>query len=264
MRSRSSTWPPVTERVSSETRTLPGTTLIRHGCVSSSPVVPTVVLPISLARRSTSRIVSAAGIAASTRKSIGVAPAWSARPVKWKSPCTYPGRAWTTPMRLPVSCSTRPCSIWTSIQPVRPSISSIDSCQRSGSYPAAFAESQKEVPSGARIVVFSSSSVTRCSMIREPSSIWPKPEPSSSRKLIRRSGMCWPDSCARRQTSSAVTTPRVPSYLPPLRLESQCEPMPNAGAPLGTLEATSVPTGSRQTSKPIFSSSRVKYCSVFS
>ena len=76
--------------------------------------------------------------------------------------------------------------------------------------------------------------------------------------------MCWPDSCASRQTSSAVTTPSVPSYLPPLRLESQCEPMPKAGAPLGTFEAISVPTGSRHTVKPIASSSRVKYCSVFS
>jgi hypothetical protein len=99
-------------------------------------------------------------------------------------------------------------------------------------------------------------------MIREPSSICPKPEPSSSRNEIRRSGRPSPASAARRQISSAVHTPSVPSYLPPLRLESQCEPTPNAGASGATLDATSVPTGSCQTLKPIFSSSLVKYASV--
>ncbi len=94
----------------------------------------------------------------------------------------------------------------------------------------------------------SSSSVTRWSMIREPSSICPKPEPSSSRNEITRSGRSSPWSAASRATSSATTTPSVPSHLPPLRLESQCEPMPKASAPRGRLEATRVPTGSCQTS----------------
>ena len=67
-----------------------------------------------------------------------------------------------------------------------------------------------------------------------------------------------PASAARRHTSSAVHTPSVPSYLPPLRFESQCEPTPNAGAPGATLEAISVPTGSCQTVKPMRSSSAVK------
>ena len=39
----------------------------------------------------------------------------------------------TMPMRLPVSCSTRACSMCISIQPVRPSSTRIDSRQRSGS-----------------------------------------------------------------------------------------------------------------------------------
>ena len=95
-------------------------------------------------------------------------------------------------------------------------------------------------------------------MIREPSSICPKPEPSSSRNEISRSGSPSPASAASRQTSSAVHTPSVPSYLPPLRFESQCEPTPKAGASGATLEAISVPTGSCQTAKPIASSSAVK------
>ena len=95
-------------------------------------------------------------------------------------------------------------------------------------------------------------------MIRLPSSIWPKPEPSSSRNEISCSGRPRPSSSFRRQTSSAVTTPIVPSYLPPFRFESQCEPMPKAGSPGGRFRATSVPTGSSPTSKPIASSSRVK------
>ena len=89
-----------------------------------------------------------------------------------------------------------------------------------------------------------SSSVTRWAMILLPSSIWPKPEPSSSRKEISCSGRPRPSSSFSRQTSSAVTTPIVPSYLPPLRFESQCEPMPNTFSPCGRLRATSVPTGS--------------------
>ena len=43
------------------------------------------------------------------------------------------------------------------------------------------------------------------------------------------SGRSRPSSAFSRQTSSAVTTPIVPSYLPPFRLESQCDPMPKAG-----------------------------------
>ena len=93
-------------------------------------------------------------------------------------------------------------------------------------------------------------------MMRLPSSIWPKPEPSSSRNEISWSGS--PSSSLRRQTSSAVTTPIVPSYLPPFRFESQCEPIPNTGSPRGRLRATSVPTGSSYTSKPRLSSSRAK------
>ena len=108
----------------------------------------------------------------------------------------------------------------------------------------------------------SSSSLTRWSMIRDPSSIWPKPEPSSSRNEISRNGSPSPASAGQRQTSSAVQTPSVPSYLPPFRFESQCDPTPNAGAPGATLDAISVPTGSCQTAKPIASSSRVKYASV--
>ena len=38
------------------------------------------------------------------------------------------------------------------------------------------------------------------------------------------SGRSSPSSAFRRHTSSAVTTPIVPSYLPPFRFESQCEP----------------------------------------
>jgi hypothetical protein len=94
--------------------------------------------------------------------------------------------------------------------------------------------------------------------IRLPSSICPKPEPSSSRNETSCSGRSRPNSAFRRQTSSAATTPIVPSYLPPLRLESQCEPIPNTGSPGGRLRATSVPTGSVETSKPSSSSAPVK------
>ena len=108
--------------------------------------------------------------------------------------------------------------------------------------------SQNERPSSiARNRSRRSSSVTRCAMIRLPSSIWPKPEPSSSRNETSWSGSPSPRSSFRRQTSSAVTTPIVPSYLPPLRFESQCEPIPKAGSPRGRLRATRFPTGSRST-----------------
>jgi len=59
-----------------------------------------------------------------------------------------------------------------------------------------------------------------------------------------------------------VHTPSVPSYLPPLRFESQCDPTPKAAASGATFEAISVPTGSCQTAKPMRSSSAVKYASV--
>ena len=75
--------------------------------------------------------------------------------------------------------------------------------------------------------------MTRCSTIRLPSSIWPNPEPSSSRNEISCSGRSRPRSAFSRHTSSAVTTPIVPSYLPPFRFESQCEPMPKTGSPGG-------------------------------
>ncbi len=58
------------------------------------------------------------------------------------------------------------------------------------------------------------------------------------------SGRSRPSSAFSRQTSSAVTTPIVPSYLPPFRFESQCDPMPKTGSPGGRFRATSVPTGS--------------------
>ena len=82
--------------------------------------------------------------------------------------------------------------------------------------------SQKLRPSSiARKRSRKSSSVTRWAMILLPSSICPKPEPSSSRKEISCSGRPSPSSSFSRHTSSAVTTPIVPSYLPPLRFESQ-------------------------------------------
>ena len=58
------------------------------------------------------------------------------------------------------------------------------------------------------------------------------------------SGRSRPSSALNRQTSSAVTTPIVPSYLPPLRFESQWEPTAKTFSPRGRLRATSVPTGS--------------------
>jgi hypothetical protein len=69
-----------TPRVSSESRAFPGTTLMIPGSNSISPTVPTVPFPASFASRSTSRTICAAVGATSRRKSIGVAPAWSARP----------------------------------------------------------------------------------------------------------------------------------------------------------------------------------------
>ena len=95
-------------------------------------------------------------------------------------------------------------------------------------------------------------------MIRLPSSIWPKPEPSSSRNETSWSGRSRPSSALSRQTSSAVTTPIVPSYLPPFRFESQCDPMPNTGSPFGRLRARKLPTSSSSTVKPTASSSRAK------
>ena len=104
--------------------------------------------------------------------------------------------------------------------------------------------------------------MTRWSMIRLPSSICPNPEPSSSRKEISCSGRSSPSSAFSLHTSSAVATPIVPSYLPPLRFESQCEPMPKTGSPGGRLRATSVPTGSSESSKPRERSSAAKWSSV--
>ena len=67
-----------------------------------------------------------------------------------------------------------------------------------------------------------------------------------------------PRSALSRHTSSAVTTPIVPSYLPPFRFESQCEPTPKTGSPFGRFRATSVPTASSSTANPSASSSRTK------
>ncbi len=100
--------------------------------------------------------------------------------------------------------------------------------------------------------------------MRLPRSICPKPEPSSSSHATSWSGSPSPSSAFSRQSSSATQTPSVPSKRPPCRFESQCEPIPNAGSPAGTLRATSVPTGSSPTVKPSSSSARVKYASVFS
>ena len=75
---------------------------------------------------------------------------------------------------------------------------------------------------------------------------------------MTRSGRSRPLSCATRHASSALTTPSVPSHAPPLRLESQCEPIPNARSPGPTLLATNVPTGSLHTWKPIVSNAARK------
>ena len=77
------------------------------------------------------------------------------------------------------------CSMCISIQPVR-SVEDVRGIpQRAGSKPASSACSQKLRPSStARNVSRSSSSVTRCATMRLPSSICPKPEPSSSRNEI--------------------------------------------------------------------------------
>ena len=48
----------------------------------------------------------------------------------------------------------------------------------------------------------------------------------------------------------------------PLRFESQCEPTPNTGSPVGRFLAMSVPTGSSKTSNPIDFSSSLKYSTV--
>ena len=61
-------------------------------------------------------------------------------------------------------------------------------------------------------------------------------------------------------TSSAVTTPIVPSYFPPFRFESQCDPIPNAAS--ARLRATSVPRRSSVTVKPSSCSAAVKWSSV--
>ena len=59
-----------------------------------------------------------------------------------------------------------------------------------------------------------------------------------------------------------MTTPIVPSYFPPFRFESQCDPIPKAGSPTGRLRATSVPSGSSVTVKPSSVSAAVKWSSV--
>jgi hypothetical protein len=75
-------------------------------------------------------------------------------------------------------------------------------------------------------VLLRSSSVTRRVMIRLPRRPTLKPEPSSSRNETSMSGRPSPSSSFSRHASSAMTTPSVPSHLPPLRFESQCEPIP--------------------------------------
>ena len=52
-----------------------------------------------------------------------------------------------------------------------------------------------------------------------------------------------------------LTTPSVPSYLPPFRFESQWEPIPNTGSRRAAgCGPRACPTGSCQTSKPSASS----------
>ena len=75
-------------RTSSEKRASAATALIRLGSSSISPTVPTVPPPASVARRSSSSTVSASTVVGSSRRPIGVAPAWSPRPVTKTSACT--------------------------------------------------------------------------------------------------------------------------------------------------------------------------------
>ena len=212
-----------------------GMTLIRPGCTSISPTVPTVPCPAARASRSSSRIDSATGRPGSRRKSIGVAPAWSPRPCTMQVGVDVAGDR-RHDAHAVARVLEHPCLLDVHLDPAGEVVEDVDRLApaRRLRSPPPRACSQKLRPSSrARKRSRRSSSVTRWAMIRLPSSICPKPEPSSSRNEISCSGRPRPSSSSRRHTSSAVTTPSVPSYLPPLRLESQCEPTPNAFSPVG-------------------------------
>ena len=85
--------------------TRPGITLLAPGCASIWPTV--AVTPA----RSTARMNSAAAQRASRRRSIGVVPAWFARPVNSRRARVCPAIPLTTPRARPRASSTGPCSM---------------------------------------------------------------------------------------------------------------------------------------------------------
>src|SRR3954447_2832125 len=96
------------ERASTETVTFSGTTFVAFGSTSMAPTVATVP---SRAHSRTCRTNAAASTSASARASIGVVPAWSARPSKTRKPRAWPAIAVTTPSGSPSEASTGPCSM---------------------------------------------------------------------------------------------------------------------------------------------------------
>ena len=180
------------------------------------------LLPAARTSRSSSRIESASGSPGSSRKSIGVAPAWSPRPCTVDVGVHIAGYRRHDPDPVPRVLQ-HASLLDVHLDPTREVVEDV---QRLAPEVRPVAGLLRVLPEAAAIVDRAkrsrqSSSVTRWAMILLPSSICPKPEPSSSRKEISCSGRPSPSSSFSRHTSRAVTTPIVPSYLPPLRFESQ-------------------------------------------
>ena len=175
--------------MSSEKRTRLAIALMIPGSTSISPTVPTVPLPAARASRSSSTIASASGSVGSRRRSIGVAPAWSPRPVDDDVGVDVAGDR--------VDDADAVARV---LEHARLLDVHLDPAGEVVEHVAALAPARRLVAGGLGVLpeaapvveraerLRSSSSVTRCAMIRLPSSIWPKPEPSSSRNEISWSG----------------------------------------------------------------------------
>ena len=180
--------------------------------------------------------MAAAPASASRRNSIGVVPAWSARPVTVTSSCAVPTIALTTASGCRDESSTPPCSMWSS---TKVSISSR----------AAAATLAGSRPRSRMAAAISGSTVSIAPvMARDPQKLVLKREPSSSQIATT--------SSARRglpfelsNVSTAVSPaqiPSAPSSLPPCRTVSICEPVTTAFPLLWpSARPQTLPTGSR-------------------
>jgi len=138
------------ERTSMVKNTFPGTMFDPPGYTSIRPIVPTVPSPASRAARSRKRAASDAARRALHRMSMGVVPAWSARPMISTSLWVMPTMVLTKPRSRPSLSRTGPCSIWSSMKALRLPFGRTASPILSGSRPDSFMARAMEMPSLSR------------------------------------------------------------------------------------------------------------------